>query len=389
MAFSPEGLAQGIGMTKTPSFTLGMEEEYLLVERESRDLAANPPEAAFEACKEVLGDQVTHEFLRCQIEVGTPVCETVAEARAQLQHMRSCLNAASAPYELAPMAASTHPFAEWSRLTHTDKERYNALADDLKMVVARLVICGMHVHVGIEDDDLRIDLMAQLTYFMPHLLALTTSSPFWRGNVSGLKSYRLAVFDEMPRTGLPEQFAGHSEYQRTIDTLVRVGLIEDATKVWWDLRPSDRFPTLEMRIADVCTNVADAAAVAALFQCLARMLYRLRGKNQRWRSYSRFLIEENRWLAQRHGVQGKLVDFGRGELVPMTELIEELIDLLYEDARELGCEDELAHLRNIGEQGTSADRQLAHYQERINQGATPKEALRDVVDFLVAETVAF
>lgn len=376
-------------MTKTPSFTLGMEEEYLLVERESRDLAANPPEAAFEACKDVLGDQVTHEFLRCQIEVGTPVCETVEDARAQLAHMRSCLHAASAPFGLAPMAASTHPFAEWDRLIHTDKERYNALADDLKMVVARLVICGMHVHVGIEDDDLRIDLMAQLTYFMPHLLALTTSSPFWRGNVSGLKSYRLAVFDEMPRTGLPESFAGYSEYQRTIETLVRVGLIEDATKVWWDLRPSDKFPTLEMRVADVCTNVADAAAVAALFQCLARMLYRLRGKNQKWRSYSRFLIEENRWLAQRHGVQGKLVDFGRGALVPMTELIEELIDLLSEDARELGCEDELAHLRTIGEQGTSADRQLALYRERIDQGATPKEALRDVVDFLVAETVAF
>lgn len=376
-------------MTKTPSFTLGMEEEYLLVERESRDLAANPPEAAFEACKDVLGDQVTHEFLRCQIEVGTPVCETVEDARAQLAHMRSCLHAASAPFGLAPMAASTHPFAEWDRLIHTDKERYNALADDLKMVVARLVICGMHVHVGIEDDDLRIDLMAQLTYFMPHLLALTTSSPFWRGNVSGLKSYRLAVFDEMPRTGLPESFAGYSEYQRTIETLVRVGLIEDATKVWWDLRPSDKFPTLEMRVADVCTNVADAAAVAALFQCLARMLYRLRGKNQKWRSYSRFLIEENRWLAQRHGVQGKLVDFGRGSLVPMSELIEELIDLLSEDARELGCEDELAHLRTIGEQGTSADRQLALYRERIDQGATPKEALRDVVDFLVAETVAF
>jgi carboxylate-amine ligase len=353
-------------MTKTPSFTLGMEEEYLLVERESRDLAANPPEAAFEACKDVLGDQVTHEFLRCQIEVGTPVCETVEDARAQLAHMRSCLHAASAPFGLAPMAASTHPFAEWDRLIHTDKERYNALADDL-----------------------RIDLMAQLTYFMPHLLALTTSSPFWRGNVSGLKSYRLAVFDEMPRTGLPESFAGYSEYQRTIETLVRVGLIEDATKVWWDLRPSDKFPTLEMRVADVCTNVADAAAVAALFQCLARMLYRLRGKNQKWRSYSRFLIEENRWLAQRHGVQGKLVDFGRGSLVPMSELIEELIDLLSEDARELGCEDELAHLRTIGEQGTSADRQLTLYRERIDQGATPKEALRDVVDFLVAETVAF
>ncbi len=376
-------------MLSAPTFTLGMEEEYLLVERESRDLAANPPEEAFQACKDVLGDQVTHEFLRCQIEVGTPVCETVCDAQNSLQHMRSCLHAASAPFGLAPMAASTHPFAEWDQLTHTDKERYNALADDLKMVVARLVICGMHVHVGVEDEDLRIDLMAQLTYFLPHLLALTTSSPFWRGNVTGLKSYRLAVFDELPRTGLPEHFAGHSEYQRTIKTLVKAGLIEDATKIWWDLRPSDKFPTLELRIADVCTNVADAAAVAALFQCLTRMLWRLRRGNQKWRSYSRFLIEENRWLAQRHGVGGELVDFGRGSTVPMRELIEELIDMLTEDATELGCLPQLQNLRTIGRQGTSADRQLALYRDKIEAGATPKEALREVVDFLVAETVAF
>ena len=376
-------------MIKAPSFTVGMEEEYLLVERESRDLAASPPEEAFQACKDVLGDNVTHEFLRCQIEVGTPVCHTIGEAKASLQHMRSCLNAASAPFDLAPMAASTHPFAEWSRLTHTDKERYNALADDLKMVVARLVICGMHVHVGIEDEDLRIDLMAQLTYFLPHILALTTSSPFWRGKETGLKSYRMAIFDEMPRTGLPEQFAGYSEYRRTVATLVNAGLIEDATKIWWDLRPSNNFPTLELRIADVCTNVADAAAVAALFQCLARMLCRLRGNNQKWRSYSRFLIEENRWLAQRHGVTGELVDFGRGAAVPMVDLIEELIDLLRDDARELGCEAQLMHLRSIGQQGTSADRQLAYYRDRMESGASSDEALRDVVDFLVAETVAF
>ncbi len=376
-------------MIKEPSFTLGMEEEYLLVERESRDLAADPPEAAFDACKEVLGDQVTHEFLRCQIEVGTPVCGSVEEARASLQHMRSCLSKASAPFGLAPMAASTHPFAEWDKLVHTDKERYNALADDLKMVVARLVICGMHVHVGVEDDDMRIDLMAQLTYFLPHLLAMTTSSPFWRGNVSGLKSYRLAVFDEMPRTGLPEQFAGHSEYQRTIETLINAGLLEDATKIWWDLRPSDRFPTLELRISDVCTRLADAASIAAVFQCLTRMLWRLRRSNQKWRSYSRFLIEENRWLAQRYGVRGELVDFGRGQLVPVAELIEELIHILREDAEALGCVAELEHLRVIRDEGTSADRQLAVFQEALDSGASKDAALREVVDFLVAETVSF
>ncbi|MGD1886216.1 MAG: carboxylate-amine ligase [Cohaesibacteraceae bacterium] len=375
-------------MLRTPSFTLGMEEEYLLIDRETRDLAADPPEEAFEACRAVLGDQVTHEFLRCQIEVGTPICQSVGEARDQLAHMRRCLKSASAPYGLALMAASTHPFAEWDRLIHTNKERYNALADDLKMVVARLVICGMHVHVGVEDDDLRIDLMQQLTYFVPHLLALTTSSPFWRGNVTGLKSYRLSVFDELPRTGLPEQFSSYSEYRRTISTLVKAGLLEDATKVWWDLRPSDKFPTLELRICDVCTNLEDAATVAAMFQSLARMLWRLRRDNQKWRSYSRFLIEENRWLAQRHGLTGSLVDFGRGEKVLVDDLIEELIDLLREDAEALGCLAELEHARTIKTRGTSADRQLSLYRDKLESGHSAEDALRDVVDFLVDETVA-
>jgi carboxylate-amine ligase len=376
-------------MQKSPSFTLGLEEEYLLVERDSRDLAADPSEGAFAACKAVLGDQVTHEFLRCQIEVGTSVSQTVGQAHAQLRHMRSCLHEATVPFGLAPIAASTHPFAEWSRLTHTNKDRYNALADDLKMVVARLVICGMHVHVGIEDDDLRIDLMQQLSYFVPHLLSLTTSSPFWRGNVSGLKSYRLAVFDELPRTGLPEQFSSYAEYRRTIAMLVNAGLIEDATKVWWDLRPSDKYPTLELRVSDVCTSLADAAAVAALFQSLARMLWRLRRANQKWRNYARFLIEENRWLAQRHGVRGDLVDFGRGTLLPVHELIDELIDLLTIDAQELGCLSELQHLRTIHARGTSADRQLQLYHDRVEGGISKDEALRDVVDFLIEETVAF
>ncbi|MEM6711501.1 MAG: carboxylate-amine ligase [Pseudomonadota bacterium] len=372
-----------------PSFTVGIEEEYLLVDRKSRDLAADPPEAAFKACEAILGDQVTHEFLRCQIEVGTPVSKTVGDAASSLRHMRGCLKSACEPFGLAPMAASTHPFAEWDRLVHTDKDRYNTLADDLKMVVARLVICGMHVHVGLEDDDLRIDLMSQLTYFVPHLLALTTSSPFWRGNETGLKSYRLSVFDELPRTGLPEQFAGYSEYQRTIDVLVNAGVIEDATKIWWDIRPSDKFPTLELRIGDVCTSVEDAAAVAAAFQCIARMLWRLRHSNQKWRSYTRFLIEENRWLAQRHGIQGSLIDFGQGEQISMVNLIEELLDLVAEDAEALGCSNELAHLRTIASRGTSADRQLALFHQRIADGADEAEALRDVVDFLMEETVAF
>ncbi|MEM6667472.1 MAG: carboxylate-amine ligase, partial [Pseudomonadota bacterium] len=310
-------------MTDEPSFTLGIEEEYLLVDLESRDLAASPPEAFLSDCEARLGGAVSPEFLRCQVEIGTPVCASLTEARDHLAHLRGTIAGVAQQHGMAPIAASTHPFADWDRLKHTDRQRYNDLANELQVVVQRLVICGMHIHIAIEDEATRIDLFNQLGYFLPHLLALSTSSPFWRGKVSGLKSYRLAVFDEMPRTGLPEQFESPDQYARTIDVLVRAGMIEDATKIWWDLRPSHRYPTLEMRVTDVCTRMDDAIAIAALMRCLLRMLYRLRRDNQRWRRYSRFLIEENRWLAQRNGVKGSLIDFGKGECVPYADLIDE------------------------------------------------------------------
>ena len=249
-----------------------------------------------------------------------------------------------------------------------------------------MLICGMHVHVGIEDDALRIDLFNQLSYFLPHLLALSTSSPFWQGEPTGLKSYRLSVFKEMPRSGLPGTFSSPGEFDRTVNTLVKAGVVEDATKVWWDLRPSVRFPTLEMRITDVCTRLDDTLAIAALYQCIARMLYRLRRDNQRWRAYNTFLIEENRWLAQRHGASGSLIDFGRGECVPFADLIEELIALTHEDAEHYQCQATIEHLRKIASDGTSADRQLATYHSGLEAGKSVDEALRDVVDGLIEET---
>tara|TARA_R110000868_G_scaffold80390_13_gene228439 strand:+ start:1761 stop:2933 length:1173 start_codon:yes stop_codon:yes gene_type:complete len=370
-----------------PDFTIGIEEEYLLVDLESRDLAVDPPAGFMEDCKKALGEHVTPEFLRCQVEVGTPVCANVAEARTQLKHFRSTVANAAGTYGLAPIACSTHPFAKWDRQQNTDKERYNTLANDLQVVARRMVISGMHVHIGIENDALRNDLFNQLTYFLPHLLALSTSSPFWQGRNSGLKSYRLSVFDEMPRTGLPYGFDSADEYRRTIETLVTAGVIEDATKVWWDLRPSDRYPTLEMRITDVCTRLEDALSVAALYRCLARMLFRLRVANQRWRNYSHFLINENRWLAQRHGVEGKLIDFGAGTAVPYTDLIEELIELVEEDAQALDCAAEIQHCRSIAQKGTSAERQLAVFEKARDRGRDDQAALREVVDHLIAETL--
>ena len=240
---------------------------------------------------------------------------------------------------------------------------------------------------AVEDEALRIDIFNQLSYFLPHLLALSTSSPFWRGRRTGLKSYRLSVFKELPRTGLPEFFNSPDEYRRTIQVLVDAGVIEDATKVWWDVRPSGRFPTLEMRVTDVCTRLDDAIAIAALYRCIVRMLYRLRRGNQRWRHYSRFLIEENRWLAQRHGAHGDLIDFGRGQAVPMKELVDELLELVREDAEHFHCVAAVELARATRPAGTSADRQPATFEAAIAEGATPHEALVKVVDQLRAETL--
>jgi carboxylate-amine ligase len=243
------------------------------------------------------------------------------------------------------------------------------------------------VHVGIEDDELRIDLMNQASYFLPHLLMLSTSSPFWRGEDTGLKSYRLSVFDELPRTGLPSRFDSWSEYKRHVDILVDAGLIEDASMIWWDLRPSARFPTLEMRITDVCTSLDDAVAVAALWQCVVRMLYRLRRGNQRWRIYDPMLIDENRWRAKRSGIDDGLVDFGKGEVVPCADLLDELIELTREDASALDCVTEILHCRTIIARGTSAHRQLATHAAGLAAGTSADQALRSVVDMLIEETV--
>ena len=370
-----------------PAFTLGLEEEYLLVDRKTRDIAHNPPDGMLDACQKRAPGRIHPEFLRCQIEVGTPVCADLAEARAELGALRATVAGVAREHDLAPIAASTHPFAAWEPQKHTNGDRYNMLARDLGAPARRLMICGMHVHVGIEDDDLRIDLMNQVRYFLPHLLALSTSSPFWRGRDMERKSYRLSVWNELPRTGMPDGFQSFGEYQQQVNVLVKAGIIEDATKLWWDIRPSHRFPTLEMRITDVCTRLDDAVTVAALYRCLLRMLWRLRLTNVTWRPYKNLLIEENRWRAQRYGLDDGLVDFGRGSIVPYADLMEELIELTREDAEHFGCAAEVAHARDIIRRGTSAHRQVAIYRDALEQGATGWEALAQVVDWLVEETM--
>jgi glutamate---cysteine ligase / carboxylate-amine ligase len=374
-------------MSAEPEFTLGIEEEYFLVDRTTRDVVEDPPPELLAGCEALLQGQVSPEFLRAQIEVETRVCGSLAEARADLSHLRATVAAVAARHGLAPVAAGTHPFARWQAPKTTERARYLALREDLQGVVRRLAICGLHVHVGIPDDELRIDLMNQAAYFLPHLLALSTSSPFWQGEDTGLASYRLAVFDEMPRTGTPERFDSWGEYRRHVDILVGAGLIEDASKLWWDLRPSARYPTLELRIADSCTSLDDALTIAALYRCLLRMLWRLKRNNQRWRIYARMLIDENRWRAQRYGSDRGLVDFGRGEIVPYAELLDEILALVDEDARHFGCLAEIRDARRIVERGTSAHRQRAIFEREIAAGATREAALVAVVDWLIAETV--
>lgn len=369
-----------------PSFTMGIEEEYLLVDKETRGLVVDPPATLMAEAEEKCGAQVTSELLLSQIEVGTKVCNNIQEARADLVRLRSNIIEVANNHGLAPIAASTHPFSSWTEQKHTRKERYDNLTHEMQGAARRLLICGMHVHIGIDDDELRIDLMNQMSYFLPHLLALSCSSPFWNGRDTGLKSYRLTIFDALPRTGLPERFASWAEYRRHVGILIDAGLIEDSTKIWWDLRPSGRYPTLETRVMDVCTRLDDTVALASLLQCILRMLYRLRTNNQRWRIYTPMLIRENRWRAMRYSFDEGLIDLAKGTVVPFEDLLDELLSLVAQDARALGCVNELAGVRDIVTRGTSAHRQLKDYELERANGATAEDALKSVVDTLILDT---
>jgi carboxylate-amine ligase len=354
-----------------PTFTIGVEEEYLLVDQETRALIVDAPESLMRECEERCGAQVATELLRSQIEIGTKVCTSMQEVRDDLLHLRRSIKEVANSHGLAPIASSTHPFSRWQDQKPTRKERYDRLTVEMQSTARRLLICGMHVHVGIDNDELRIDLMNQMSYFLPHLLALSCSSPFWEGEDT---------------TGVPERFSSYSEYERHVQIMMDAGLIEDSTRIWWDIRPSGRFPTLETRIMDVCTRVDDTVALAALLVCILRMLYRLRRANQRWRQYTPMLIQENRWRAMRYSFDEGLIDLAKGEVVPFVTLLDELLSLVAEDAEALGCTDEINSLQHIVQRGTSAHRQLKKYDLEIAAGASKEDALKGVVDKLIQDT---
>lgn len=375
--------------------TLGIEEEYQIIDPETRELTSYVQQFLDEG--RVLGTQIKQEFLQSQVEIGTRICRSIPEAREEISRLRRKMVEIADSAGVCLASAGTHPFSHWTDQVINESERYVEFVEDMQQVVRSLLVFGMHVHIGFDDSaaqrELMITVMNQARYFIPHILALSTSSPFWMGHNTGLKSYRSIVFQSMPRTGLPMEFHSWSEYERFVRLLARVGAlgkgvqgVGDATRIWWDIRPHPRFTTLEFRIADAATTLDEAVCIAALFQAVVAKLVRLRQNNVSWRIYRRDLIRENKWRAVRYGVQGKLIDFGKEEEVPLPELIDELIDLVDDVVDDLDSREAVEYARVIARNGSSADRQLRVYRSRLADGASEREALIAVVDHLVEET---
>lgn len=361
------------------TFTIGIEEEYQIIDPESRGLTSYVQEFLDEG-RLILQDQIKPEFLQSQIEVGSHICRNIHEAREDLVRLRRAVVELAESKGVQVAAASTHPFSSWLTQKITPAERYAKHEEAMADVARRMLIFGMHVHIGIDDRELLIDVMDQSRYFLPHLLALSTSSPFWHGRTTGLKSYRSVVFESLPRTGPPPSFHSWSEYERFVETLVAARCIEDGKSIWWDIRPHPKFPTLEFRVFDICTRVDEAICLAALTLAIVAKLVKLRRNNQSWRRYRHHLVAENKWRAVRYGIEGKLIDFGRGEEVPVAELAEQLLELVDDVVDELDLREAVSYVHTILREGTSADRQLATYRETGDFTA--------VVDRVVAETRA-
>ena len=359
-------------------FTLGIEEEFQIVDPKTRELRSHVSEFLEEG-KMILGEQIKPEMIQSMIEVGTGICKNIQEARVDITRLRSIISGLAGKTGLAIVAASTHPFSHWEDQKIYDDERYSLLVQELQNVARSLLIFGLHVHVGVADLDRRIHIMNAARYFLPHVLALTTSSPFWVGHNTGLKSYRSEVFKQFPRTDIPDHFDSYSSFQRYVDLLVKTGCINDGKKIWWDLRPHPVFPTLEFRICDIPTRVDDTIAIAALFQAIVAKLTKLIDKNLGFRLYRRMLIQENKWRAVRWGIDGKMIDFGKQKEVPTRDLILELLEFVDDVVDELGSRKEIEHIHTILERRTSAEEQLRVFEETKDLNA--------VVDRLIELTM--
>jgi carboxylate-amine ligase len=362
----------------TPSFSIGIEEEYQIIDPVTGELKSYITQL-LEAGKLTMKEQVKAELHQSIVEVGTSVCNTPAEIKLEVARLRRGVMELAARNGLKIAAAGTHPFSSWVTQDITPFERYIGVREDMQMLAQQLLIFGTHVHVTIEDPEFLIDAMNVVRYFMPHVLCLSTSSPFWVGQDTGLKSYRSIVFRNFPRTGIPPRFDSYADFQRYVDIMVKTHSIPDGTKVWFDVRPNHNYPTLEFRICDVCTRVDEAVCMAAIFQALIYKLWKLRHDNLTFRLYPSALIEENKWRAVRYGLDGKLIDFGKQEEKPARDLIREMLEWFLGDVLdELGSRKEVEYAYKILEHGSSADRQLATFRRT--------GSLKNVVDQLIAET---
>jgi len=360
-------------------FTIGVEEEFQIIDPKTCELRSHVMQLVNEVSPSIQ-DQVKHEMHQSIVETGTKICENVGELRIEMHRTRGELIAAAERAGLQVAAAGTHPFSSWIDQVISPGERYENIVEELQQLARSLLIFGMHIHVAMPDKQTTIDMMNMVRYFLPHLLSLSTSSPFWMGRNTGLKSFRTTVYRRFPRTGVPELFQSWSEYENFVNLLVQLNCIDNPKKIWWDVRPHPVFGTLEFRMCDVTTKVEEACAIAALTQAIVVKLHRLYTSNQSWRIYRRALIEENKWRAARYGIQGKLVDFGKELEVPTKILIPELLELVDDVVDDLGSRSAVNYVHTILNEGTSAERQLRVFEQTGD--------LRAVVQHVVAETRA-
>jgi glutamate---cysteine ligase / carboxylate-amine ligase len=363
-------------------YRFGIEEEYFLSDAITRDTCRRLPRNFVADCEAAFPESFTPEFLEAQVEVATPPVTDPMEAEAHLVGLRMGLSAIGQEHGVLVFAAGTHPLAVWSRQRRTDSARYTKVMRDLQMIGNRNMVCGMHVHVSPQDESRRIDIMTRMIPFVPLFLALSTSSPFWQARRTGLMGYRLAAYDELPRTGLPDLFENQAEYQRYIDIMVNARAIDDSSYVWWAIRSSMKYPTLELRVADSCTSASHAVHLAMLFRCLVRRLELDPTINAGMSAISRALANENKWRAQRYGIHGSFVDERRQQLMSVREVLDEVVSLIEHDMEALGCRSNIMALKGIFQDGTSADRQIGIYSDQVALGKSREQALCAVVDWL-------
>ena len=366
-------------MTK-PAFTIGIEEEFQTIDPVSRDLRSHIHAEIIAKGKILLQERVKAEMHQSVVELGTTVCNNIKEAKAEVTKLRRDMIGLAEENGLHLAAAATHPLADWRTQEIYPDDRYKVIVEDMQLVARANLIFGLHVHIGVEDRDTAIHLMNAARYFLPHIMALSTNSPFWMGMNTGLKSYRCKVFDKFPRTNIPDYFPSWGEYERFINLLIKTNCIDNAKKIWWDIRPHPFFNTLEFRVCDLPMRVDETIAIAALIQATIAKLYKLHAANQGFRLYRRALIMENKWRAARYGLDGKMIDFGKQSEVPARDLIREYLDFVDDVVDELGSREELNYVHTMLEQGSGADRQLRVFQQT--------DDLKKVIDYIIQETKA-